>query len=166
VIRLALAVAMLVVTGCAAASTAPSASPDASAALPPAVCEGLSLRDPAGDPVFLTGRWIGSGDPNALPDPSIYLVRQTNSCVVWVGLSAEDGEAVGDSWVETFTGELASDGTITGAWQRVPDGGRGTLTAEIRFVPDGSRFETELVLTDGTGDTHITKRWVREGAFE
>jgi hypothetical protein len=162
VTRAALAVALLAVTACAAASTAPSPSAEASAVFEPAVCEGISLRDPAGHPIFLTGRWVGSGDPNALPAPSVYLLRQTNSCVTWVGLSADDGEALGDSWVETFIGQLRSDFTITGGWAEVPDGGSGDLTVGLEFVPAGSSYDVELVLLDSGGSTHITKRWVRE----
>jgi hypothetical protein len=155
-------VALFMLTSCATASTAPSPSSGASDVLEPAVCEGISLRDPGGDPIFLTGRWVGSGDPNALPAPSVYLVRQTNSCVTWVGLSADDGEALGDSWVETFTGQLRSDFTITGVWEEVPDGGVGDVTVGLEFVPAGSGYDVELVLLDSGGDTHLTKRWVRE----
>jgi hypothetical protein len=155
-------VALFMVTACAAASTAPGLPPEASDVLEPAACEGISLRDPGGDPVFLTGRWVGSGDPNALPAPSVYLVRQTNSCITWVGLSADEGEALGDSWVETFTGQLRSDFTISGGWEEVPDGGSGDVTVGLEFVPAGSGYDVQLVLLDSSGGTHITKRWVRE----
>jgi hypothetical protein len=127
-------------------------------------CEAVPLVDPSGEPVFLTGRWIGSGDPNALPAPSVFLLRQTNSCLVWVGLSAEDGEALGASWVETFTGTIRSDFTVAGAWEAVPDGGRGAIIVSIEFVTDGTSQEVELALTDSTGDTHRTKTWVRAEA--
>jgi hypothetical protein len=44
----------------------------------------ISLRDPAGTPVFLSRRWVESQDPNALPAPSVYDIRQANSCITWV----------------------------------------------------------------------------------
>jgi hypothetical protein len=157
-------VALLAVVACTSSgSPASSASAGASVAAEPGpVCEGISLRDPGGAPVFLTGRWAGSGDPNALPAPSVYLIRQTNSCVSWVGLSAEEGEALGDSWVETFTGRLRSDFTITGGWEEVPEGGFGDVTVGLEFVPAGGGYDVELVLLDSSGSTHITKRWVRD----
>ena len=119
---------------------------------------------PDGEPVFLGGTWVGSGDPNALPVPSVYCLRQTNECLVWVGLSAEDGEAVGASWIETFSGWIGSDFAVNGEWEDVPEGGRGTLTVAIEFVPVGDRYEVELALTGSSGDTHLTKRWVRQEA--
>ncbi len=112
--------------------------------------------------MFLTGRWIGSGDPNAVPRPSVFYVRQTNSCVVWVGLSAEEGEALGESWIETFSGHIRPDFTIVGFWEEVPEGPRGGITVSIGFVEGGGDSEVELELRDSTGDIHPIKRWVRE----
>ena len=114
--------------------------------------------------MFLGGRWIGSGDPNALPAPSVFLLRQTNSCLTWVGLSAADGEALGASWVEAFIGQIRADFTVVGAWEDVPEGGRGLLTAAIEFVPVGNDYEVEITLADSSGDIHRTKHWVREDA--
>jgi hypothetical protein len=125
-------------------------------------CEDVPLRGQDGELVFLTGRWIGSVDPNAVPRPSVYYIRQTNSCVVWVGLSQEAGEAPGDSWIETFTGNIRSDFTIVGLWDELPGGGRGAITVEIRFVPVDGQFEVELHLRSSTGSIHPIKRWVRE----
>lgn len=158
----ALLLAMAVASGCGASPAVPSPSTGLATDAATRVCEDLPLRDPAGQPVFLGGRWIGSGDPNALPAPSVFLIRQTNSCLTWVGLSATDGEAVGASWIEAFTGRIRSDFTIVGAWEEVPDGGRGTLTAAIEFVPAGDRYEVEITLADSSGDIHRTKNWVRE----
>ena len=112
--------------------------------------------------MFLGGWWKGSGDPNALPAPSVFLLRQTNSCLTWVGLSQESGEANGASWIEAFMGQIRPNFTIVGAWEEVPEGGRGTLTADIEFVPVGNDYEVELTLADSSGDIHRTKHWVRE----
>ncbi len=140
------------------ASTPSSADPAGSRA-----CVNVSLSDPNGEPVFLTGRWLGSGDPNALPTPSVFLLRQTNSCLVWVGLSANDGEALGATWIETFSGQIRpGDSTVVGLWDEVTGGGRGTLIVKIEFVPVGDRYEVELDLSDSTGNIHYTKHWVRE----
>lgn len=122
----------------------------------------VPLTDPSGEPVFLSGRWRGSGDPNALPTPSVFLLRQTNNCLVWVGLSANEGEALGESWIETFSGQIRPDFTAVGVWDDVTGGGRGTVTVEINFVPIADRFDVELALFDSTGAIHYTKRWVRE----
>jgi hypothetical protein len=128
----------------------------------PRACVDAPLYDPSGEPVFLSGRWLGSGDPNALPTPSVFLLRQTNSCLVWVGLSANEGEALGASWIETFTGQIQPDFTVVGPWEEVPEGSRGAVTVEIKLVPDGDRFAVELNLLDSTGNIHYTKHWVRE----
>jgi hypothetical protein len=162
-VRVALALVLTAAAGCASGSPEPSPSSETSVvAVPGSDCEGISLRDPAGTPVFLSGRWVGSGDPNALPAPSVYYIRQTNSCITWVGLSADDGEALGDSWVETFTGQLQADFTISGAWEEVPDGGFGDVTVGLEFEPSSSGYDVELVLLDSSGDSHLTKRWVRD----
>jgi len=83
-------------------------------------CEPVSLQAPDGQLVFLSGTWIGTGDPNAAPKPSVYYLRQTNSCLVWVGLSAEDGEPLGASWIETFSGTIHPNAfEIDGRWDEV-----------------------------------------------
>jgi hypothetical protein len=160
----ALSLTAAVVLGCGPSSAilSPSVAPASDGAV--RVCEDRPLRDPAGQPVFLGGRWIGSGDPNALPAPSVFLLRQTNSCLTWVGLSATEGEALGASWVESFSGQIDSDFRIRGLWEEVPDGGRGAITVDIVLVPVDGAYEAELMLTDWSGDTHLTKRWVRESA--
>ena len=106
-----------------------------------------------------------AGDPNALPTPSVFLLRQTNSCLVWVGLSANEGEALGATWIETFSGQIRpADFTVVGVWDDVTGGGRGTVIVDIEFVPVGDRYEVELDLLDSTGNIHYTKHWVREEA--
>ena len=160
-----LATAVALATACVdgAASPTPFASTPASTDDAGSLsCPDVPLRDPGGEPVFLSGRWLGSGDPNALPTPSVFLLRQTNSCLVWVGLSAGDGEALGASWIQTFSGQIRPDLTAVGVWNNVPDGGRGTVTVSIDFVPLGDRFAVELNLLDSTGNVHYTKHWVRE----
>ena len=157
-------IAVALLTACAGESVPASPRPTQPNATPEAQlrCEDVPLRTPDGQIVFLTGRWIGSGDPNAIPRPSVFHVRQTNSCVVWVGLSAEEGEALGESWIETFSGSVRPDFTIFGFWDELPDGGRGAITVGFEFVPAGSISEVELYLRDSTGNIHPIKRWVRE----
>ena len=157
-------VAVALLVACTAGSVPASTGPAQPNATPEAQpqCEDVPLRAPDGQIVFLTGRWIGSGDPNAVPRPSVFYVRQTNSCVVWVGLSAEEGEALGESWIETFSGHVRSDFTIVGFWDELPDGGRGEITVSVEFVQADTLSEVELRLRDSAGDIHATKRWVRE----
>lgn len=133
-------------------------------------CGPLELRAPDGRPVFLSGTWIGTGDPNAIPKPSVYHVIQTNDCIVWVGLSAEDGEPLGASWIETFHGTIDSDFVIEGRWDEVfgaqgggAEGSRGAISVKIEFAPDDGGYDVELHLLDSVGDVHFIKRWVREG---
>jgi len=156
-----------VATGCGglgASPTAPASNQPTEPGAAARACVDVALRDPNGEPVFLTGRWVGSGDPNALPAPSVFLLRQTNSCLVWVGLSAEEGEALGASWIESFAGEIRPDFTVVGLWEEVPDGARGMLTAAIEFMPGGNLYEVEIALADSSGDVHRIERWVREVA--
>jgi len=157
-----LAVALL--SACAAVSSPASAGQSQADSTPDVEfrCPDVPLRAPDGQVVFLSGRWIGAGDPNAVPRPSVFLIRQTNSCMVWVGLSAEEGEALGASWIETFSGQVRPDFTIVGLWDEVPEGRRGVITVGVEFVPAGSMSGVELQLRDSTGDIHEIKRWVRE----
>jgi hypothetical protein len=160
-----LATAGALATACADAGASPTPvafTPSSTDEASVRACVDVPLDDPSGEPVFLSGRWRGSGDPNALPTPSVFLIRQTNSCLVWVGLSANEGEDLGASWIETFSGQIRPDLSAVGAWDNVPDGSRGTLTVKIKFVPVGDRFAVELDLLDSTGNIHYTKHWVRE----
>ena len=155
---------LAVVTACAASGSPPSPGPTAPLATPEVQheCEDVELRSPGGDIVFLSGRWIGSGDPNALPRPSVYQIRQTNNCIVWVGLSAEEGEALGESWLESFSGYVRPDFTVVGHWDELPDGGRGSVTVGIEFVTADGQEEVELHMLSSTGNIHRTKSWVRQ----
>jgi hypothetical protein len=160
-----LATAVALATGCGDGSASPTplgSAPSTGDAAGERACVDVPLDDPSGEPVFLSGRWLGSGDPNALPTPSVFLLRQTNSCLVWVGLSANEGEALGASWIETFSGQIRPDLTAVGVWDDVTGGGRGTVIVKINFVPVGDRFAVELDLLDSTGNIHYTKHWVRE----
>jgi hypothetical protein len=160
-----LATAAALTTACGDGAASPTPIPSGPSGTEEEVvraCVDVPLDDPSGEPVFLTGRWLGSGDPNALPTPSVFLLRQTNSCLVWVGLSANDGEALGASWIETFSGQIRPDLTAVGVWDDVTGGGRGSLVVEINFEPVGDRFAVELDLLDSTGNIDYTKHWVRE----
>ena len=158
------ATALVLATACTAVSPPASSGPTIPLASPEIAhqCEDVSLRAPDGQIVFLTGRWIGSGDPNAIPSPSVFYIRQSNDCVVWVGLSAEEGEALGESWIETFTGHLRPDFKIVGLWDELPDAGRGAITVRLEFVTENGVSGLELRLEDSTGNIHGIKRWVRE----
>ena len=157
-------IAVTLLAACTTGSLPASAGPTQPSVTPGAQpqCEDVPLRAPDGQIVFLTGRWIGAGDPNAVPRPSVFYVRQTNSCVVWVGLSADEGEALGDSWIETFSGHVRPDFTIVGFWDELPDGSRGAITVSVEFVTADSMSEVVLHLRDSTGDTHPIKSWIRE----
>jgi len=162
----------VLIAGCAYATPAETTPSLTGSNEPPSVseCGSSPLLGPDGRPVFLTGTWSGTGDPNAAPRPSVYYIRQSNECVAWVGLSAEDGEAVGASWIEAFRGRLGSDLMISGLWDQMfgarssgfLEDGRGEITVELEFVPVADGYEVELRLQDSRGDPHYTKRWVRE----
>lgn len=150
-------------TACAASTSASSEAPIPSASgASQAGCEGVSLRAPDGSVILLTGRWIGSPDPNALPAPSVFDLRQSNNCLVWVGQSANPGEPLGESWIETFSGTIHDDFTITGTWYDVRGTGDGTVTVRIEVVETTSGYEVELEQIASTGDIHTHKAWVRE----
>lgn len=135
-------------------STAPLAAPS---------CEGISLRAPDGTVILLSGRWIGSGDPNALPNPSVFDIRQNNDCLVWVGRSAAPGESIGETWIETFSGNVHDeDFTIRGSWYDVTGRGFGSVTVGIDFIETADGYEVELRQLASTGDIHQTKHWVRQ----
>jgi hypothetical protein len=164
-----LALLGLAIAGCATASpgqTQPTAGPsiDSTSVL---ACRPISLRAPDGRPVFLSGTWTGAADPNAVPKPSVFYLTQTNDCLAWVGLSAEDGEPLGASWIETFHGTIGSDFVITGRWDEVfgelAVGSRGAISVGIEFVPVGETYDVALRLLDSVGDAHLVKRLVREG---
>jgi hypothetical protein len=160
-----LLLAGLAVSGCATSSPAIEPTPRPSEAGSAPACDAIVLRAPDGQSVFLTGTWTGAGDPNAVPKPSVYYLTQTNDCLVWVGLSAEEGEPLGASWIEAFHGTISSDFVIRGRWYDVlGQGGRGAIEVRIEFVPVGGMYHTELRLLDSTGDAHLVKRWVREGS--
>lgn len=165
-----LALLGLALAGCETAplgDAQPTASPSTGSTSGLA-CGPISLRGPDGQPVFLSGTWSGAADPNAVPKPSVYYLTQTNDCLVWVGLSAEEGEALGASWIETFHGTIRSDFLIAGRWDEVfgegVAGGRGAITVRIEFLPRGGAYDVELRLVDSIGDAHLVKRWVQEAS--
>lgn len=157
-------VSVVLLTACAAvpSSAIHGQTQPPGSAEPGFQCADVPLRAPDGQIVFLTGRWMGSTDPNAIPRPSVFAIRQTNSCVVWVGLSAEEGETLGESWIETFSGYIRPDFTIVGVWDQVPEGGRGAITVSVEFAEAGGVSEVELQLRDSTGNIHPIKRWIRQ----
>ena len=134
--------------GCASASpVSPTGAAESDA---PAACEGTSLLTPSGGRLELTGRWRG-------PSGGTYYLRQSGSCVWFVGLSsnteAPGGGFVPD-WTNAFFGTLASDFTVRGSWADVPwgaDDGVGELAWQIDFSEGDGEEVISLVRTDVTG---------------
>lgn len=165
--RLATVGLVATLTACQASAPAASLAPSFVSSEPSqAGCEGVSLRAPDGSVILLTGRWIGAADPNALPSPSVFDLRQSNNCLVWVGRSANPGEALGESWIETFSGTIHDDFTVTGSWWDVLGTGDGSITVQINAVESAGGYEVELEEIGSTGDIHTHKTWVREDADE
>lgn len=135
--------------GCASAS--PDVGPTGPGeSIPPAACPAVDLRTEAGSRLELTGRWRG-------PSGGTYYLRQTGSCVWFVGLSLDEGAPGGErgsSWTNAFFGTLASDFTLRGSWADVPRGsdvGVGELAWGIDFSQDQGEEVVTLVRSDATG---------------
>ena len=114
----------------------------------------------------------------------MYEVNALNSCVAWVGRSTEEGEDIGESWMNVFIGHVTSDLTITGQWSIVSSGfcnqgatgaectrARGTLVLDMDYVPTADGVRLRLVLQDVTRipdqssgiGVFVTGIWVRPG---
>ena len=176
----------MLVAGCVAdaspASTAASA-PVSAATPSPVFCPEARIRLPSGDAIDLSGDWIGVGERNALPRPALYEFRTFGGCLVWIGLSNEEGQEPGTLWSNVFMGSIGQDFTIKGDWSLVhvaaafsngaapSDRGRGTLVVRIEPIQTDSGYKVRLVLieatsavTIGTGTgTFVTGIWVRPG---
>lgn len=143
------AVGLLWLAGCASAS--PDVGPTGAAeSLPPAACPAVSLLTPSGSRLELTGRWRG-------PSGGTYYLRQSGSCVWFVGLSRDTGAPGGErgsDWTNAFFGTLASDFTLRGSWADVPwgsDVGVGELAWGIDFSEDQGEEVVTLFQSDATG---------------
>jgi hypothetical protein len=118
--------------------------------------------------------------------PGTYEISVLNSCIAWVGRSTEEGEGVGESWMNVFIGQMNSDLTISGQWSIVSTGGgycgsgatgaectraRGTLTLRMEFLDTADGERVRLVLQDvtrfpnqSTGlGVFVTGIWARPG---
>lgn len=148
--RLVLAtIALAWLAGCVSAS--PVVSPSGAAeSIPPAACPQIALLTPAGARLELTGRWRS-------PDGGTYYLRQSGSCIWFIGLSsntpAPGGEGVSD-WTNSFFGTLSSDFTFHGSWADVPWGdenGVGELTWRVDFSEVGGTEVVTLDVADVSG---------------
>jgi hypothetical protein len=181
-------VAALVLAACASGSPAEDASPTASAqgATGNVECPSVDLQGPEGEAPDLSGTWFGIGQRGASPRPGTYEFNVLNSCVAFVGRSTEEGEEVGESWMNTFIGHMTPDLTISGQWSIVSTGGgycgsgatgaectraRGTLVLDMDFIPTADGERMRLVLLDVTRipdqssglGVFVTGIWVRPG---
>jgi hypothetical protein len=103
--------------GCTAASPSASA-PVGSQPLPEEVrCQAVNLLTPKGERIDLTGTWRGH-------DRGTYFIRQSGSCVWWVGLSNDTGGLQGPTpdWTRAFFGTLSSTFQLRGSYADVPWG--------------------------------------------
>lgn len=151
-------------------------------------CPSVELRGPDGRALDLSGTWIGIGERGASTRRGTYEFNLLNSCLAWVGQSAEEGEAAGTSWVNVFIGEVNADFTMSGSWAVVSIGGnycqggisgafcdraRGTLVLRIDLVDTADGNKVRLVLEQITKVGYpgavigegffVTGIWVRPG---
>jgi hypothetical protein len=135
-----------VLAGCAAPSASPEASDGAiSGSDEPAAatCEPLDLRLPSGEPLDLTGTWLGN-------DTGLYQVRQSGECVWWVGQTT--------SFLHVLQGTVARGLTVSATWATVASSAVGTpadagYRPAIMRIGDGSILLRIEVGADGTNDT-------------
>lgn len=144
------------------------------------------MHGPGGAEPNLSGTWVGIGERNAVPWPGTYELNLLNSCVAWIGRSAEEGEGVGARWTNVFLGRVNPDFTISGDWAVVSsseaycetgtagalcDRARGTLILRIEWPDPADASRVRLVLLEdtkigvgsgGVGD-FVTGIWVRPG---
>lgn len=105
----AVALIAVVLTACSPAATG-SSGPSASAAAPsPSAvaqsgCQPLDLLLPSGDPLDLTGSWVGD-------DLGPYQFRQFGDCLWFVGQNA--------TYSYVFFGHVALDLTVSGSWATI-----------------------------------------------
>lgn len=179
-------VAMLtiVLSACTSGQSSLDASPSAIAQDASAECPGVAVRGPDGAAPNLSGTWIGIGERGATPWPGTYEFNLLNSCLAWVGRSAEEGEEVGAGWMNVFLGKVNPDFTISGDWAVVSRSdpcetgsvafalcnARGTLILRIDWPDPADTSRVRLVLQEATkiglgggiGD-FVTGIWVRPG---
>lgn len=128
-----------------------SASPTASAEAGYAGCLPIDLRLPSGNPLDLTGTWVGGS--------TIHHLRQVGDCVWWVGISDLPGEAPGASWMNSFQGHLSSDFTLSGIWADVYTDRSGSLhegrtTYLIQLTSEDGADSIVLEQDDTVPDEH------------
>jgi len=172
----------IVLSACTSGQSSLDASPSAIAQDASAECPRVAVRGPDGATPNLIGTWIGIGERGATPWPGTYEFNLLNSCLAWVGRSAEEGEAVGARWTNVFLGKVNPDLTISGDWAVVSSeaceasiafalcNARGTLILRIDWPDPADTSRVRLVLQEdtkiglggGIGD-FVTGIWVRPG---
>lgn len=128
---------------------------------------------------------MGIAERGSLPRPGVYEFNLQNSCLAWVGRSAEEGEELGASWMNVFIGKVNADFTIAGDWAVVSTGGtycqgsvtaqcnsaRGTLILRMDWIETAEGNKLRLVLEEFTKvgfpfaavGGFLTGIWVRPG---
>ena len=153
---LGLATAVALVLGCAGAPppTAPGSPPAGGAG--GASCQPVELRGPDGRQLDLSGTWSGN-------DGGRYYIKQIDSCVWWSGLSAFEGQSLGDEWIMAFRGTLDSDGVIVGDFVDVKgtNPGSGTMTIRVQAEQRDGQVVVELYREQVTGHQIGVTFWQR-----
>lgn len=149
---LLLAGALVVACGEAAAPTTPgAASPVAGAG-----CQPVELRGPDGRQIDLSGTWSGN-------DGGRYYLKQIDSCVWWSGLSAFEGQSLGEEWIMAFRGRLDDEGVIVGDFVDVKgtNPGSGTMSIRVQAEQRDGRVVVELYREAVTGHQIGVTFWER-----
>ena len=152
---------VIAVIGCVPATSAPSSGasgsqpPSGSAAPATSVCQDIDLQLPNGDPLDLTGTWLGN-------DGSYWPFTQLNDCV-WATATDQYGFPDGSSafWQIYLRGTLLSDFTIPIEYAYSPfagsdDGGAshyGHAVLTIEFGADGALTLRKTAGCSGGEDT-------------
>ena len=124
-----------------------------------ASCQPVELRGPGGRQLDLSGTWSGN-------DGGRYYIKQIDSCVWWSGLSAFEGQSLGDEWIMTFRGTLNGDGVIVGDFVDVKgtNPGSGTMTIRVQAEERDGLVVVELYREQVTGHQIGVTFWQRTSA--
>jgi hypothetical protein len=131
-------------------------------------CQPLDLALPSGEPLDLTGSWLGD-------DLGPYELRQFGDCLWWVGQNL--------TYTYVLTGTLAPDFTITGRWATIAASdrrigtavnygynwiGTGSIVLRVEFVDQGTNDDVVLTKIDISEDSGFepgfpiaVTRWTR-----
>ena len=124
-------------------------------------CAPVELLGPDSRQIDLSGAWSGN-------DGGRYFVKQIDSCVWWSGLSAFEGQALGEEWIMTFRGSLDADGLITGDFVDVKgtNPGAGTMTIRVASEMRSGQLVVELHREAATGHQVGVTFWQRFAGAE